>query len=190
MLNAEQLKLAAALQAAMNGDAEGVLDMPDGTKLRVERTQEPGVKAVLRHEPDTGFAARVFEPLQTAPVSYPSYLPFVAGVPAMVGSDSGEKRFANWFGIRDRESTLAMLTAHSERAGWALIETKTESTPLGEVKTAHFSKGSFRRIVMTGGIAMFGFATLVDQPVDPAISLRTPALPRHSRRARCRCRGE
>ena len=165
MLNAEQMKLAAALQAAMNGDSEGVLDMPDGTKLRIERPSEAGVKAILRHEPDTGFEARVFEPMQTAAADYPSYLPFVAGVPAMVGSDSGEKRFANWFGIKDREGTLAMLVAHSERAGWQKVESGTESTPLGAMKTAHFSKGSFRRVVMVGGIAMFGFATLLDQPI-------------------------
>lgn len=165
MLNAEQMKLAAALQAAMSGDSEGVVDMPDGSKLRVERTDEAGVKAILRHEPDTGFEARVFEPMQTAVASYPSYLPFMAGVPSMVGSDAGEKRFANWFGIKDREGTLAALIAHSERAGWSAVETKTESTPFGEMKTAHFSKGSFRRVVMVGGIAMFGFATLLDQPI-------------------------
>lgn len=164
MLNAEQMKLAAALQAAMNGDSEGVLDMPDGSKLRVERTGEAGVKAILRHEPDTGFEARVFDAIPTAPASYPSYLPFIAGVPAMIGSDAGEKRFANWFGVSDRDTTLAMIAAHSERAGWKLVETKTESTPLGEMKTSHFSKGSFRRVVMVGGVAMLNFATLVDQP--------------------------
>lgn len=164
MLNTEQMKLAAALQAAMSGDADGVLDMPDGSKLRVERRDQAGVKAILRHEPDTGFEARVFDPQETASPAYPSYLPFIAGVPAMIGSDAGEKRFANWFGIRDRDSTLAMLTAHSTRAGWTQIESKIESTRLGEMKTAHFSKGSFRRVVMVGGIAMFGFATLVDQP--------------------------
>lgn len=165
MLNAEQLKLAAALQAAMNGNSEGVLDMPDGSKLRVERSEEPGVKAILRHEPDTGFEARVFDVMQVAPPAFPSYLPFIAGVPAMVGSDAGEKRFANWFGVSDRDGTLAMIAAHSERAGWKPVENRDESSPLGPMKTMHFSKGRFKRVVMVGGVAMLNFATLVDQPV-------------------------
>ena len=164
MFNLEQMKMMAALKAAMSG-TDSVVDMPDGTKVRVQRSDEPGVRAVMRGESD-GFEGRMFDAAETTPASYPSYLPFVAGTPAVVGSMRGESRFATWFGSLDVDSTLAMLVAHSERGGWVQAPSKAPPIPLPGLKTVTFRKGGFERVLLVGAFGGFGTASLIDKAAE------------------------
>lgn len=154
-----------AMQAAVAGAKEGAFDLPDGTRMLVEKPNVPGIKAVLRSSTGNGMLVTVYDEIQQRPDSYPMNLPFLQGFACAAGEEPGGKVFVTWFGLKDVEKTIAQLERESEQGGW----TRESSSPGGGMFGMHevvFTKPGSKRQIMGASFGPMGFASCTDEPAS------------------------
>lgn len=161
-LTPEQQQMMMAMQAAVAGAKEGAFELPDGTRMIVEKPNTPGVKAILRGESENGMLVTVYEETQSRPDTYPSVLPFLPGLACAAGKEPGGKTFVTWFGLKDVEAAVAQLERESEQAGWIRMDGSSSGGMFG-MREVTFTKVGSKRQIMAASFGPMGFASCTDE---------------------------
>ncbi|MGH7466611.1 MAG: hypothetical protein ACRENP_01360 [Longimicrobiales bacterium] len=114
---AEIAAVQAVMAALKDAEAGTELQLPDGSRARVEATP-PGVRAVQVEQTDgKGWRLRVFEPGIDRPALYPANLPFIPGCKAAITDGSDGHIMATWE-TPEVDSVADQVTAQSTQEGW------------------------------------------------------------------------
>jgi hypothetical protein len=130
----------------------GELTAPDGRVYQKRSAPEPGVRTTLDVTTAGGAPERVltiFEPQPERPASYPTELPFVAGVTAMVNPSLKTVPAGTmvlWPELHDADAFDRTLLELSVADGW---EVTAESKPIinGFTSPRELRRGTERRLV-------------------------------------------
>jgi len=158
----EQQQMMMALQAAVAGAKEGSFDLPDGTRMIVEKPDTPGVKAVLRSSSGNGMLVTVYDELDQRPDGYPSAMPFLRGLACAAGEEPGGKTFATWFGLKDLDAAFAQVESESLNAGWTRSGDAPSGGMFGMREVTYTMPGSKRQI-MGAAFGPLGFLSCTDE---------------------------
>ena len=141
-----------------NGPADQVITTPSGDRMRVRRSPEPGVAAIIESlETHDKVVSTSWDACPTPPRGYPEDIPFFAGRPACL-SAAGGNRNLQWYGATAADAdrlALALLGT-----GWT--ETTLPAPSMPGMVIRPFRRGDRQRVVILGGTML----SLVDTPAE------------------------
>jgi len=152
-----------ALAAAFTSGTPGTeIKDPDGTIIRIQEPDGPGVARVLEGEGAEGpWKLRLYEPLASRPAQFPVDYPFVEGAMCAFMT-SGPRNMMTWVGGNAAEYANSA-AAESLATGWT--EEVAMPTP-GMPDQRRFRKEGRIRAVFHQAAGPAGFATLWEMPQD------------------------
>lgn len=157
-----------ALAAAFTGGAPGteVVD-PDGSVVRIEAPDAPGVERVMRGETEDGpYVLRVYNALAVMPNQYPAAYPFIPGVTFTI-MEAAERSMIIWIGMGGAHELAEAAIKQSLADGWSEFEAAGEpELPQGRA----FRKNGRRRSIAFSSAGPMGFATLWERSAADATS--------------------
>ena len=147
-----------ALAAAFTGGAPGteIVD-PDGSVLRIDEPDAPGVERVMRGTTAEGpYVLRVYNALDAKPDQYPPTYPFIPGVMFTI-MESADRSMVIWVGMGGASKFADAAIEQTRADGWQEYDAPPDpSMPAGKA----FRKDGRRRAIAHSSAGPMGFATL------------------------------
>ncbi len=156
---ADTASIKQALEALESANAGAEVDLPDGSRARVEEGED-GVRGVRINRPDgNNWHLRVFPPLAARPTAFGSLLPFVANCKASLLETTDGHTLATWEAA-DAEPVFDQIVAQSNQAGWQADPTSPRmSLPMQLLQLTRADK---TRVVIRMKVKEIGIVSVFD----------------------------
>ena len=175
-MKSEYMEFAKVMAAAFSGGAPGTeIAAPDGTRMRVEHPDQPGVERMLRGGSEEGeWSLRLYKAAAQRPDGFSDELPFLPNEAFCVMQFADAKVMLVWWGLRGAEQVGRVMANQSEAAGWTPLpsdalpgEVQSQLTAMGikQENEVHLKKGDRVRHIMHSSFGPVSFASLTEQPV-------------------------
>lgn len=145
---------------------------PDGSKMRVEASNDPGVERMMRGDSEEGpWQMRLYKTLPSRPEGYPAY-PFIANECFCLMEFANDKVMLVWWGRSGAEGVSQQMIAQSEQEGWTaaaandgeLAEAQQQFGVLGggNLSERRFVKDGRVRSIVNGTFGPIAYASLIE----------------------------
>ncbi|HEX9108836.1 MAG TPA: hypothetical protein VF832_16435, partial [Longimicrobiales bacterium] len=134
-------EMARLLEQFMGGDARtGVIGLPGGTSVNVEKEPLPGIRQRFGIE---GGTADNYEAADQRPESYPADLPFLPGQPALLTVPSPGLRMVMWAKPQDWGRAAEQVEQQLANSGW--VRTSEHQIPFVGASLKEFRQDELER---------------------------------------------
>jgi hypothetical protein len=171
------MEFAKVMAAAFSGGAPGTeIAAPDGSRMRVEQPDQPGVERMLRGGSEEGeWSMRLYKATPQRPEGFPEDMPFLVNEAFCVMQFSNDKTMLVWWGMRGADRIGKELAAQSEANGWAHtgtdevasdIQTQLNAMGIKQEGETNLQKGNRVRSIMSSSFGPVAFASLSERTVS------------------------
>ena len=154
-----------ALAAAFTGGEPGteVVD-PDGSVVKIEAPDAPGVERLMRGTTTEGpYVLRVYNAQASKPDQYPSF-PFIPGVMFTI-MESADRAMVIWVGMGGASGFADSAIQQTLADGWTEYDAPPDpAMPAGKA----YRKDNRRRVIAHSSAGPMGFATLWESAELPS----------------------
>jgi hypothetical protein len=166
---------AKVMAAAFTSGAPGTeVTAPDGSVMKVEASDDPGVERVMRGDSEDGpWQMRLYKALPAAPAGYPEY-PFLANECFCLMEFASQKAMLVWWGRGGADKIGQEMIQQSENTGWSPAEKDDQVTQAheqlgfmaGGVEEHRFRKDGRVRSIVNGTFGPIAYASMIERSAE------------------------